>query len=118
MKFDPKEEAQGCTNELFYRDCPTPKPLALTDAVYIAETIENSLREAFEAGKRAATPVWPDVAEDDPEVLIAARAIAEHGIGRPWDDFKAVDAYGVDHGDLIEYGRAAVAALRAQGTKS
>ncbi len=56
---------------------------------------------------------WPDVAEDDSDVIRAAHAIAEHGIGRPWNDFLPTNAYDVDHGDLIEYGRAAVAALRA-----
>lgn len=57
---------------------------------------------------------WPDVSEDDPDVLLAARAIAEHGVGRPWGDFLPTNAYDIDHGDLIEYGRAAVAALRAK----
>ena len=61
---------------------------------------------------------WPDVSEDDPDVLLAARAIAEHGVGRPWDDFLPVNAYDIDHGDLIEYGRAAVAALRAKAKEA
>lgn len=64
-------------------------------------------------GEHTPTP-WGSVEENDPDVLIAARAIAEHGIGRPWDDFLPVNVYDIDHGDLIEYGRAAVAALRAE----
>jgi len=63
--------------------------------------------------RSAAMTEWEDVAEHDPDVVIAARAIAENGVGRPWDDFEPVNAYDIDQSDLIEYGRAAVAALRA-----
>ncbi|MBN8241741.1 hypothetical protein JF546_01795 [Nitratireductor aquimarinus] len=56
---------------------------------------------------------WPDIDEDDPDVMIVAKAIAENGIGRPWDDFLPVNISDFDHGDLIEYGRAAVAAMRS-----
>ncbi|WMT85618.1 hypothetical protein NO932_11830 [Pelagibacterium sp. 26DY04] len=72
-----------------------------------------ALEAALPSGVRVDEPEWPDVAEDDPRVMIAAKAIAEHGIGRKWDDFEPVNAYDFDHGDLIEYGRAAVAALSA-----
>lgn len=80
--------------------------------------IAESIIKHLEAFGYAIIPVkptgdWEDVEEDDPDVITAARAIAEHGIGRPWDDFLPVNAYDVDHGDLVEYGRAAVAALRA-----
>ena len=51
-------------------------------------------------------------AEDDPDVLMVARAIAERGIGRWWDDFAKTDAFDIDQGDLIEYARAAVEAMR------
>jgi hypothetical protein len=55
-----------------------------------------------------------EVEEDDPDVLTAARAIAEHGFGRPWDDFHVSNAFDTDQNDLIEYGRAAVSALRSR----
>lgn len=47
-------EAVGCTNELFYRDGPTPKDVRCQDAVYVKQTIERYLKEAFEAGKNLA----------------------------------------------------------------
>jgi hypothetical protein len=50
--------------------------------------------------------------ENDPDVLQVARAIAERGIGRYWDDFPETDAFGTDQGDLIEYARAAVEIFR------
>jgi hypothetical protein len=40
-----------------------------------------------------------------------ARAIAENGFGRPWDDFLPVNAHDTDQGDLIEYAQAAVDAM-------
>ena len=50
--------------------------------------------------------------ENDPDVLQVARAIAERGIGRYWDDFPETDAFDTDQGDLIEYARAAVEIFR------
>lgn len=50
--------------------------------------------------------------ESDPDVLQVARAIAERGIGRYWDDFPETDAFDTDQGDLIEYARAAVEIFR------
>lgn len=50
--------------------------------------------------------------EDDPDVLQVARAIAERGVGRYWDDFPETDAFDTDQGDLIEYARAAVEIFR------
>lgn len=69
--------------------------------------------EAENARLLASKAPWDDVAEDDPQVVLVAHAIAERGIGRPWNDFLPTNAYDVDHGDLIEYARAAVAAYRA-----
>jgi hypothetical protein len=66
-----------------------------------------------EASSGVGPVAWDDAAEDDPQVVLVAHAIAEHGIGRPWNDFLPTNAYDVDHGDLIEYARAAVAAYRA-----
>jgi hypothetical protein len=57
---------------------------------------------------------WDDISEDDTDVVLVAHAIAEHGIGRQWDDFLPSNAYDIDHSDLTEYARAAVAALRAK----
>src|ERR1700737_4878662 len=85
--------------------------LALAQKLVTPAPVGMDAREALEAES-------PDVAEDDSDVLLAAHAIAEHGIGRSWDDFLPVNAHDVDHGDLIEYGRAAVAALRARNALS
>ena len=40
-----------------------------------------------------------------------ARAIAQNGFGRDWDDFLPVNAHDTDRGDLMEYARAAIAVL-------
>ena len=40
-----------------------------------------------------------------------ARAIAQNGFGRDWDDFLPVNANDTDQGDLMEYAQAAIAAL-------
>lgn len=42
-----------------------------------------------------------------------AKAIAENGFGRPWDDFLPLNAHDTDQGDLIEYAQAAVDFLSA-----
>lgn len=39
-----------------------------------------------------------------------ARAIAQQGFGRPWDDFYQCDARDTDQNDLIEYAQAALEA--------
>jgi hypothetical protein len=44
------------------------------------------------------------------DVLTAARAIAEKGFGRPWDDFLETNAHDTDQSDLINYARAALEA--------
>jgi len=53
-----------------------------------------------------------DEEEPSSEVMTIARAIAEKGFGRSWDDFLPINAHDTDHGDLIEYARAAIAGLR------
>jgi hypothetical protein len=78
---------------------------------HLYDCVEAAIRAYLAASPAPVT--FDDVSEDDPDVLLVARAIAEHGIGRRWDDFLPVNAHDVDHGDLIEYGRAAVAAMRA-----
>jgi hypothetical protein len=55
----------------------------------------DPIREALE----------PDVVER------VARAIAERGFGRPWDDFNEVDAFDTDQCDLLEYARAAISSM-------
>jgi hypothetical protein len=45
-------------------------------------------------------------------VEIVARAIAEKGFGRSWDDFEEVNAYDTDQCDLLAYARAAIEAMR------
>lgn len=45
------------------------------------------------------------------DVMTVARAIAEKGFGRSWDDFMPTNAHDTDQSDLIGYARAAVAAL-------
>lgn len=44
----------------------------------------------------------------DELVEITAKAVAEDGFGRPWDDFLRVNVEDTDHGDLEEYARAAL----------
>lgn len=87
-----------------------------TDVTWLRDGVREMTKRAHSAlstPKVEAVPMeWPDIDEDDPDVMIVAKAIAENGIGRPWDDFLPVNAYDFDHGDLIEYGRAAVAAMR------
>lgn len=61
---------------------------------------------------------WLEVDEDDPEVVIAARAIAANGFGRSWDDFLPTNAHDIDQSDLIEWARAAVAGLRAAASRT
>lgn len=75
------------------------------------DQIENVVPVAPEAHSRLSADTLDD---EDPDVMIAARAIAEHGFGRNWDDFHSCDASQTDQGDLIEYGRAAVTALRSR----
>ncbi|SHJ72246.1 hypothetical protein SAMN05444159_1320 [Bradyrhizobium lablabi] len=120
------EKAQAAGVAQAPLDCDT-----LASAIYSADDLylspDQSRRAAeaairFFGGAQASAPdplkamglPWEDVAEDDPDVILAAHAIAEHGIGRQWDDFLPTNAYDVDQGDLIEYARAAVAALRAK----
>jgi hypothetical protein len=69
------------------------------------------LREASSALRTASNQLTAGTGEL--EVMLMARAIAENGFGRSWDDFHPVDAHGTDQGDLIEYAQAAVAALTA-----
>ncbi len=88
-----------------------PKAKAAAQADYEARIL--SAIDTSPVPKAEAVPrEWPDIDEDDPDVMIVAKAIAENGIGRPWDDFLQVNVSDFDHGDLIEYGRAAVAAMR------
>lgn len=71
----------------------------------------------------AASPSTPDAApvvrglewkgEEDDHVLVVAKAIAEEGFGRPWDDFLPINAFDTDQADLKDYARAAVAAFRS-----
>ncbi len=80
----------------------------------IAETLAKVAIAALRAPAHSSDAIERlDVTDDDPLVVLVAHAIAEHGIGRPWDDFLPVNVHDVDQGDLIEYGRAAVAALRS-----
>lgn len=51
----------------------------------------------------------PDTAE------AVARAIAENGFGRPWDDFLPLNAHDTDQSDLIEYAQAALDAGSSDG---
>jgi len=51
------------------------------------------------------------MSHEDEDVLVVARAIAENGFGRPWDDFEEVNAHDTDQGDLIAYAIAAMAAM-------
>lgn len=44
--YDIEHEAKCCANELYYRNGSRPEPLALTDAEYVAKTIELYMREA------------------------------------------------------------------------
>jgi hypothetical protein len=46
-----QEYLASLVNELYYRDGPTPKPLALTDATLVRDTVAEALIEAFAAGK-------------------------------------------------------------------
>lgn len=55
---------------------------------------------------------------DDPRLVNVARAIAENGFGRPWDDLLPTNASDTDQGDLIEYARAAINALTAHTASS
>ncbi len=41
-----------------------------------------------------------------------ARAIAQNGFGRPWDDFEETNALDTDQSDLLDYARAAIEAMR------
>lgn len=54
------------------------------------------------------TPTPGGVTEADIERV--ARAIAEQGFGRPWDDFLEVNAFDTDQSDLKDYALAALAA--------
>ncbi len=45
--FDAKHRATQLANELYYRDGPTPKPLALTDATLVRDTVAEALIEAI-----------------------------------------------------------------------
>jgi hypothetical protein len=49
--FDAKHRATTLANELYYRDGPTPKPLAFADAILVRDTVAEALVEAFAAGK-------------------------------------------------------------------
>lgn len=48
-------------------------------------------------------------------VEAVARAIAQNGFGRPWDDFLPINAHDTDQSDLIEYAQAALDAGSADG---
>jgi hypothetical protein len=52
--YDPDSEAMGCTNELYYRNGPTPEPIELKDAPEVVDTIKRYLDEAFLAGRNEA----------------------------------------------------------------
>jgi hypothetical protein len=49
-----EEEAQGYTNELFYRNGPEPNDIRRQEAPLVKETFERALREAYAAGQRDA----------------------------------------------------------------
>lgn len=105
-----KDDAEA--EERFRRQCGIERMRKVLEA---ALTVSEGDRVSLDTVMKAD---WPDVTEDDPEVELVAHAIAEHGIGRPWDDFLPTNAYDTDHGDLIEYARAAVAALRTRASLS
>lgn len=54
IEYDAHHEAAACTNELFYRDGPSPRDIPRGQALFVGETIERYLREAYEAGEREA----------------------------------------------------------------
>lgn len=83
----------------------------------VRESVETIIRDT------TTPPSTPDAApvvrglewkgEEDDHVLVVAKAIAEEGFGRPWDDFLPINAFDTDQADLKDYARAAVAALRS-----
>jgi hypothetical protein len=93
---------------------PPAAPVETLDALVEKITPENLHQEFGLECSSAGNSEPAEVEEDDPDVLTAARAIAEHGFGRPWDDFHVSNAFDTDQNDLIEYGRAAVSALRSR----
>lgn len=52
--MDIDHEAKACTNELFYRNGPTPEDIRCADVEYVIETIKRYMWEAFNAGIDAA----------------------------------------------------------------
>lgn len=84
------------------------------DTVELAAEFWNKAHRAPAQQTRTLTLLSPSnlPMENDPDVLLVARAIAERGIGRYWDDFPETDAFDTDQGDLIEYARAAVEIFR------
>lgn len=50
MAFDPNIEAQGATNELFYRYGPEPEAVRPDEALYVKEVIAQALMVAYNAG--------------------------------------------------------------------
>lgn len=60
----------------------------------------------------AAEPVF-ELSEDDPTVVAVARGIAEHGFARPWNDFLPLNVHDTDQSDLVDYAKAAIAAMPA-----
>jgi hypothetical protein len=52
MKYDIEQEAMALTNQLYHRDGHVPKPLQMSDAALVCQTIKDALQEAFEAGKQ------------------------------------------------------------------
>ena len=51
------------------------------------------------------------IAWDDPLVERVAKAIAEQGFGRNWDDFMEINSEDTDQSDLQDYARAAIAEI-------
>lgn len=118
MTADSDETGKGWL-PLKYEDGPDYCTVTFATGAAFALTVHPERMKLMEAAMSAAPvaqePVaWDDVAEDDPDVVLVAHAIAEHGVGRSWNDFLPVNIYDLDHGDLTEYARAAVAAYRAK----
>lgn len=80
--------------------------------------IERELRRMDEARDHAPAAPTPELDEDDPVVLAVARGIAEHGFARPWDDFLPLNVHDTDQSDLIDYAKAAIAAMPARSAAS
>jgi len=54
MEYNVNEEAIAATNELFYRNGPTPEAIAPSDAKYVIEVLFENMQAAYYAGLKAA----------------------------------------------------------------